>query len=83
MKQATGAIRCVDKLGRVVVPMYMRRICDLKPGTEVEILLQGEEIIIQRRIPLKTCTFCNAKTDLTDFHGKWICNTCRQLIKKL
>lgn len=83
MKQATKAIRCVDKLGRVVIPMYVRKICDLEPGTEIEILLQGKDLILRKYVPEQTCIFCNSQTNLEDFHGKLVCKDCMELIKNL
>jgi AbrB family looped-hinge helix DNA binding protein len=51
MLKATGIVRPVDQLGRVVLPKSLRRMLGLDPDTDVEIYVDGESIILQKYVP--------------------------------
>ncbi|USK35160.1 AbrB/MazE/SpoVT family DNA-binding domain-containing protein [Bacillus sp. F19] len=44
----TGIVREVDPLGRVVIPMELRKIYNISVKTPMEIFLEGEKIILQK-----------------------------------
>ena len=46
--KATGMVRRVDSLGRIVIPKEIRRVLKIKENEQVEINVQGEEIILNR-----------------------------------
>jgi len=48
---ATGIVRKIDDLGRIVVPAEMRRVLGIKEGDELEISLDGSHVEIRPRIP--------------------------------
>jgi AbrB family looped-hinge helix DNA binding protein len=48
---STGIVRKIDDLGRVVIPAEFRRTLGVHEGDELEILLEGEQIVIKPRIP--------------------------------
>ena len=77
----TGIVRRVDPVGRVVIPMEIRRTLGISPGDPMEILVQGEEIVIRRFA--EVCAFCGNKKNLKSFKGRKICETCRKKISSL
>ncbi|HEY8415339.1 MAG TPA: AbrB/MazE/SpoVT family DNA-binding domain-containing protein, partial [Thermaerobacter sp.] len=61
--KATGYVRRVDHLGRVVVPTAVRRELGLTPGTPIAISVNGEDIVLERYRP--RCVFCREPTEET------------------
>lgn len=76
--KATGVVRKVDELGRIVVPIELRRNLEIKEGTPLEIFIDEEGIVL-RKYQI-SCIFCNSSEELKDFNGKKICEDC---IRKL
>ena len=99
MKKVTGIIRKVDELGRIVIPIEIRRVMDIKSYKEkgskdkndsdsVEIFADGEEIILRKYNP--GCHCCGEANNLKEVLGLKICPKClkefakaRDLIDKL
>ncbi len=77
----TGIVRKVDPVGRVVIPMEIRRTMSLKYGDPVEIIAEKDQIIIRKFSEI--CTFCNQKKNLKVFKGKKICASCIKKISAL
>ncbi|MBR5539469.1 MAG: AbrB/MazE/SpoVT family DNA-binding domain-containing protein [Clostridia bacterium] len=75
MKSA-GIVRKVDDLGRIVMPIELRRRLDISPGDPVEILLNGTTVVISKYS--QACIFCSGKEELTEFSGKLVCKKCRK-----
>ena len=71
-------IRKIDELGRVVIPIEIRKILDINEKDPLGITLEDEGIFIKKQHP--NCIFCNSNTNLQPFLGKNICKNC---IKKL
>ena len=46
--KTTGMVRRVDSLGRIVIPKEIRKILKIKENEQVEINVEGEEIILNR-----------------------------------
>ena len=44
--KSTGIVRKVDELGRIVIPMELRRTLEINEKDPVEIFVDGEEIIL-------------------------------------
>ena len=49
--KATGIIRRVDDLGRIVIPKEIRRTLGVTDGTPMELFTEGKKLIIQKYIP--------------------------------
>ena len=49
--KATGIIRKVDELGRIVVPKELRKTMDIKEGDPMEIFTDGDSIILKKYAP--------------------------------
>lgn len=72
--KATGIIRPVDELGRVVIPVEIRRNFDIAIKDELEIFVEDDSIILRKHSP--ACVFCNSKENISEFKGKSICAKC-------
>lgn len=84
MKKATGMVRRVDDLGRLVLPKELRRVFDINTGDAVEIFVTGEEIILRKYQPVEGCTLCTSIADdyLELGTAARICPECARLIKE-
>ena len=79
--KATGIVRKIDELGRVVLPIALRRTMNLDVRDPVEIFLDGDSIVLRKYEA--ACLFCGGTHNLTSFRGKQICGEClRQLQEK-
>ena len=72
--KSTGIIRKVDELGRIVLPIEIRRTLDIAERDELEIFMEGEHIILQKFE--HTCVFCGSSKALITFQQKNICTDC-------
>ena len=73
--KATGIVRSVDSLGRLVLPMELRKVLGVNRGTPLEIYVGGQgEVILKKYEPL--CCFCGGNDKLTVFKGKQVCVRC-------
>ena len=72
--RTTGIIRRLDDLGRVVLPIELRRKLGLEDHDRVEILVEDERIILQKYQP--NCCFCGGGKNLKEFQGKLVCEKC-------
>lgn len=72
--KATGIVRKVDELGRVVIPIELRRIHGIEVKDSLEIFVDGENIILKKYEP--ACIFCGQAKDISIFRGKNICPSC-------
>lgn len=78
--KSTGMVRKIDELGRVVIPMEMRRSMNIEDGDAFEIFVDGDHIVLSKYLPL--CIFCGGGDGLAEYNGKKICKHCREEIGK-
>ena len=79
--KATGIVRKLDVLGRIVIPKELRTTLDLNETDPIEIFVEGNDIILRKYQP--ACIFCNDATDILQYGGKNICRNCLAKIKNL
>jgi AbrB family transcriptional regulator, transcriptional pleiotropic regulator of transition state genes len=72
--KSTGIVRKVDELGRVVLPMELRRTMSIAEKDPLEIYVDGGTIILKKYEP--TCVFCGDTKDVVSYKGKNICSNC-------
>lgn len=72
--KATGIVRSLDSLGRIVLPIELRRTLDMGDKAPLEIYVDGESIILRKYEP--SCVFCGNAEGLEVFHGKNVCGDC-------
>lgn len=78
--KATGIVRKVDELGRVVLPVELRRTLDINIKDPLEIFVDDEYIILKKYTP--ACIFCGNVDNVKKIHEKNICAQCIEEIKK-
>lgn len=79
--KATGIVRKLDQLGRIVIPKELRNTFDLEEGDPIEIFVDGNDIILRKYQP--ACIFCNDATDILQYENKNICKNCLGKLKNL
>ncbi|MBR5229513.1 MAG: AbrB/MazE/SpoVT family DNA-binding domain-containing protein [Firmicutes bacterium] len=79
--KATGIVRPVDPLGRVVIPVELRRTLNIKTEDSLEVFVDGEYIMLKKYEP--ACIFCGDAKDVENIHGKNVCKDCLEELKKL
>lgn len=77
--KSTGVVRRVDELGRIVIPIELRRTLSLAEGDALEIYVECENIILKKYEP--ACTFCGEARDVKNYKGKNICSECLEGLK--
>ena len=79
--KSTGIVRKVDELGRIVLPIEMRRTLDIAEKDALEIYVEGSSVILKKYKP--SCIFCDSTKDITLFKGKNVCPQCLKELKEL
>lgn len=79
--KSTGIVRKVDELGRVVIPIELRRTLNIGEKDALEIFTEGETIILKKYEP--ACVFCGQAKAVKNVKGKNICPACVDEIKVL
>lgn len=77
--KSTGIVRKVDELGRVVLPIELRRTLDIAERDALEIFIEGANIILKKYEP--ACIFCGDAKDVNNYKGKNICTVCMKELK--
>lgn len=72
--KSTGIVRKVDELGRVVIPIELRRTLNIDVKDALEIFTEGDTIILKKYEP--ACVFCGEAKDVINHKGKNICVSC-------
>lgn len=79
--KSTGIVRKVDELGRVVIPIELRRTLQIEQKDALEIYVDGERIVLKKYEP--ACVFCGDAADVHHFRGKNVCTNCLNEIQEL
>lgn len=77
--KTTGIVRQMDSLGRIVLPIELRRTLDIAQKDSLEIFVEGNQIILKKYEP--TCIFCENSRDIVSFKGKNVCPACLKELK--
>ena len=77
--KSTGVVRKVDELGRIVIPIELRRTLDISEKDALEIYVDGDTVILKKYQP--ACIFCGEARDVTTYRGKNICKSCLSELK--
>ncbi|NLO82599.1 MAG: AbrB/MazE/SpoVT family DNA-binding domain-containing protein [Clostridiales bacterium] len=79
--KSTGIVRKVDELGRVVIPIELRRTLGIEQKDALEIYVDNEHIILKKYEP--ACIFCDNARDVETYKGKNICKNCLEELSKM
>ena len=66
--KSTGIVRRVDEVGRIVLPMEIRKSLNIDTRDPVEIFVDSNQIILRKYEP--ACIFCGNADDVRIFKGR-------------
>jgi transcriptional pleiotropic regulator of transition state genes len=72
--KTTGIVRRIDELGRIVLPIELRRNLHIGQRDALEIHVEGDKIILRKCE--QACVFCSSKNSLHVFRDKPVCASC-------
>jgi AbrB family transcriptional regulator, transcriptional pleiotropic regulator of transition state genes len=76
----TGIVRRVDDLGRIVIPMELRRTLGIHVKDPISISVDGERIILEKY--RESCVICGSEEDVQKVKDRPVCAACIGEIKK-
>ena len=76
--KSTGIVRKMDDLGRIVLPIELRRTLEISERDSLEIFIEDNMIVLKKYQP--ACIFCGNAKDVSTFRGRNICPSCMQEI---
>lgn len=79
--KTTGIVRKIDELGRIVLPIELRRTLNINIKDSMEIYVEGNKIILSKYEP--SCIFCGTGDDVVPFEDVNICKSCAKKIAEL
>ena len=80
--KSTGIVRRIDELGRIVLPIELRRTMDMAEKDAVEIYTEDDKN--KKKKYNNTCMLCGCieQKDLVEFGNKYLCKDCINKLKK-
>ena len=79
--KSTGIVRKIDELGRIVLPIELRRTLEIGDRDSLEIFIEDNTIMLKKYQP--ACIFCGEAKGVVAFEGRNICPACRKKIGSL
>lgn len=79
--KSTGIVRKVDELGRIVLPIELRRTLNIAERDSLEIYVDEDSIILRKYQP--ACIFCDNAHDVVVYKGKNICRNCIKALEEV
>ena len=76
----TGIVRRVDDLGRIVIPMELRRTLGINVKDPLSISVENERIILEKY--RDACVICGSQESISQFKNRSVCDACIREIKK-
>lgn len=72
--KSTGIVRKVDSLGRIVLPIELRRVMGIDIKDPIEIFVDDSHIVLGKYQP--ACIFCDSVSGVSEYKGAKVCATC-------
>ena len=79
--KSIGIVRKIDRLGRIVLPMELRKTLGIGDKDDLEIAVEGDRIVLRKYSP--ACTFCDSPKEIGVFRGKNICMNCLRELQQV
>ncbi len=79
--KSSGIVRRMDMLGRIVVPKETRQKLSIDNGDSVEFYSDNDSVYIKKYS--RGCLFCHSMENVLNYHGKYICDSCRKELAEL
>ncbi len=77
--KSTGIVRKVDELGRIVLPIELRRNLNIEERDSLEIFVEGDNIVLKKYE--ESCVFCGGTENVYIYMGKNVCGKCIDELK--
>lgn len=77
--KSTGIVRRIDELGRIVLPVEIRKTLNISSRDAVEIFVKEDAVILKKYEP--SCIFCGSMESATEFKGRIVCDQCLAELK--
>lgn len=75
----TGVTRSLDSLGRVVIPIEIRRRFGIKEDELLEFYVEDDKIILKKFV--NSCVFCGSRDSISTFKDSYVCADCMRELK--
>ena len=72
--KSTGVVRRIDELGRIVLPIEIRKNLNIGNRDAVEIFIDEDKVILKKYEP--ACIFCDNADDVILYRNKLVCREC-------
>ena len=72
--KSTGIVRKIDDLGRMVIPIELRKTMDINKKDPMEIFVDNDRIVLKKYQP--GCFLCGNLEDTIEYKGRIICKSC-------
>ena len=79
--KSTGIVRQLDSLGRIVLPIELRRSLNINTKDMLEIVVEGNSVVLRKCE--SNCAFCGSGSKLVQYTDKMICRHCLKEIQEL
>ena len=76
-----GIVRKLDELGRIVLPIELRRTFNIAEGDPLEIFVDNGRIVLAKYEA--NCTLCGSKEDIVEYNNKSVCKKCIDNLNRL
>lgn len=78
--KSIGIVRKVDELGRIVLPVELRKTLDIAVKDSLEMYVDNDAVVLKKYLP--ACIFCGEADSNIIYKGKNICKKCLKDISK-
>ena len=78
--KSVGVVRKVDELGRIVLPIELRRTLGIEIKDPLEISVDGQYVLLSKYEP--ACIFCGSSKDIKVFKNRKVCSACAEEVGK-
>lgn len=76
----TGIVRRVDDLGRIVIPMELRRTLGIHVKDPISISVDGDRIVLEKY--RESCAICGSEKEIVVVRNRPVCMACVAEIKE-
>ena len=76
MIKITGISRKVDELGRIVLPIELRRNLNIETGDSLEINIDNNKVVLTKKDLDRHCAICSQKNAKYIIKEKYVCDAC-------
>ena len=76
--KASGIVRNVDTVGRIVIPKEIRDVMSINEGDPLEIVKENNEILLRKYN--KGCIFCGGDKSIIEFKCILVCEECKKAL---